>query len=116
MEALTRKHSFYQYSDNVRLDRREPFLDGLPHQLMIDAEIEVDQLVPHPRHFAPGNLSMFLADFVGDLLGGFTNDFLFLDHLAGGLIIRLKCLLVQSGNKFIDAVDAVDGVQDIFQI
>lgn len=36
--------------------------DGPPEKLRIDAEIRVNQFIPHPRHLAPGNGGILLPD------------------------------------------------------
>jgi len=48
--------------------------DDLPHELVVDTEVAVDEAIAHPGHAPPVDLIMPLAKVVGDPLGGLADD------------------------------------------
>lgn len=40
------------------IQHREMLFDHVPHDLRIDAEILVNELIPHPRDALPGDIGM----------------------------------------------------------
>ncbi len=56
------------------LARRHVRRDDLPHELVVDTKVAVDEAIAHPGHASPVDLVMPLAKLVGDPLGGLADD------------------------------------------
>ncbi len=71
--------------------------DSRPNEIVINAEIEVDKLISHARHFLPGNGGIALFDRVRNVFRGFADYFKFPNHRARGLVVVLESLRFQPG-------------------
>ena len=57
------------------ISKRRDFVGGdIPHNLIVDPEIIVDQPASHTGHRSPLNSRVTILDFLGNLLRGFTDD------------------------------------------
>lgn len=57
------------------VEDRDLFSNDAPDQLVIHAEVDVDEPIPHPRHGPPLDGWMLLADLGRDLLRRLSDDF-----------------------------------------
>jgi len=75
---------------------RQTFFDNLPHNLMINTEITVNEFIPHPCHFGPWQFRMSMSHSGRDLLGGFPDNLKLSDYRAGCLVVFHELFVSQA--------------------
>ena len=105
--------NFYQNFSYVSFNDRQPLLYSFPDYLVVDAEIPVDELIPHFCHVAPWNFYMLLFDFQRDILGRLSNYLKLTNNSTFGFIITYKRVKIHLSSKALYLFYTVNNVLKI---
>jgi hypothetical protein len=64
-------------------------LHNIPNYLQIDAEIAMDEMIPHPDDCGPRNFRMSSLGLIGNSPSRFTDD---LDEFNEGVLVQFTML------------------------
>jgi hypothetical protein len=71
----------------------------IPHNIVIDAKVAVNQVIAHPGHCTPLDCRILLSKGVWHLLGGFANYFNAADECPFQGFVLQKCRFIEVSGR-----------------